>query len=1544
MSNPDLQVILEELKKLSEKQTEDFNKLTSRIDTMEKNSAALANQLNSLSQSSNINQTPVPANTLPTSTLNSTTVTNPANSSTVVPTSFSGLKTYPLIDLLDSWDEFQMTPINVPDTFPKFRCRDSLKSFKDPTEFMEEFRKAALSRSYQIQRWPQILLGCLEPVDSTWYETFLNNNWKNSLTWEKICAEFIDHFQDKNNRTLILNEIRALRMRDSLQRFSDTFIKLMNQIGLQPDDESTVSYFLNGIPPGLRKNILDKYMITDEPLNVLKCIEYAYEVESKYKLYNLSTASGTPTTTSRDTPIATTPKKTLVCDYCHNRGHIEPDCRIKAKQLARATPANNPAGNPAPTVSLQVNNAAPVPTPKNTVKGYPKTPGNDRTPMNKSNFDYAKNMATHETPIEEVICFNCFQHGHFREKCTAPKTVASYTIDRPESIPKPSELLTTLCLINGKRLTAMVDSGANASVIDRKWVIANDIPIISSEEGIIKEGLGTIKSRIGYVENIELRNGHKKINVSMEVADIADYDLIIGLDLFEPLSYKITGIPFAYPDSDDIPEQRPKVASIPIDRPPELDENGIHPSWRKVLEDNQKLPETSRCKLPNAELSLPTTGKPRYRRQYRIPYAYRNAVTKQVMQWILEGVIELAPPDTEWNHPLIAVWRPGKNGKPPTIRVCLDAQSLNEVLLVDVDNSIPTIQDVFDANKFFKWISALDLRGSYLQFPIKQEDRHKLTFTWNGVRYMFNCVPFGVRHMSSHLQRAMELLLSKYGVTPYQDDSLISSQSDEEHIETVRLVLEALTYEAGLRLNLDKCEFFCTEAKVLGHLLTRDGIKKDPAKIKAVKEFPLPATVTDLQRFMGAVNFYRNFSPKFAEICAPLDSLRNGKGAITWSESLVTAFEAVKNHFCEDMLLRNIDFTKDLYLTTDASLTGMGAWIGQYDDSRTELLPVLCASKKFSAAQQRWSATKRELWGLMWAMNKFDRYLRGRKFIARVDHKPLIYMVKNQMNNLTEGWLDTIMNYDFTCEYLPGQQNDLADALSRSNADITVCSLQISDKETILIREAEKRGKTIPDADTIKTLIENAHADGHFGVEMMYKKLYKLGFWWFNMRNDLRKYVRSCMQCLRYDTTISGYHPMVSIEADKPWDHVEIDLIGPLPESRGNYLFIFTLVDVLTGYCIVRPLRSKTMEEIAAVFWSIISEYGAPKILQSDNGKEFVNELMSAIVSLYGIDQRLITAYHPRANGLVERMNKEVSRNLKKLVDSAYEKWEEYLPTIQMSLNNRFLRRINGTPFELMHGREFNKFVNYRNAKSISDMAAAVTNRTSEINILNEVIFPAVATRVSKLRETRNMKYDKSVKIVDELEPGTIVMAVDKTKASKWDAENEGPFTIVRRTEGGAYVLADKTGVELGRRVNIENLTVVPKTDTLVTENFSDAAVVSEILEHRYQKGSSKDYEYLVKWLEDDTPSWVKSEDFYDKDIIKEYWNGALPNCARPKGKPGKKISEDDFWNPADADEVPSDDDIIYEEPRKKKPALKKKPASNKKKLGKKNSKEYSLP
>jgi hypothetical protein len=795
---------------------------------------------------------------------------------------------------------------------------------------------------------------------------------------------------------------------------------------------------------------------------------------------------------------------------------------------------------------------------------------------------------------------------------------------------------------------------------------------------------------------------------------------------------------------------------------------------------------------------------------------------------------------------------------------------------------MPVVRDVMNQLGKFEWISVIDLADSYHQFRLKKEDQPKTAFTLDGKQYMFTVVPFGLKIMTGHMQRIMEQLLEELNIRPFQDDIAIASLSKDEHVRLVKQVLEKITYGAGLRIRLKKCKFFRTEARVLGMLATREGIKMDPQKVDSILKWPKPNDGKAMQRFLGAANFNREFSHQFAKIAAPLEECRNLK-VIEWTEVRVKAFEELKKLFASNILLHHIDWGKKVYLTTDASQFGIGAWIGQIDQ-RGKLVPVICASRKLSSSEQRWPATKRELYGLMWAMKKFRHYLLGRHFVARVDHKPLVALLKNKMTMLTEGWMETIMEYSFSTEYLPGEKNSFADALSRSFA---VNSVSVEDQAIAKMEwEAELRGCQLLGESLRLGMIERTHAMGHFGGKSIFQKIIKQGFWWPRMRNDIDAVIKKCDQCLCYNVQKEGFHPAKSIIAKNPWDHIQIDLVGPLPMSEEGFTNILTIVDVCSNYTVVRPLRNKDMETIGRELWKVFADYGTPKILQSDNGTEFVNQVLDAMRVVYGIDHCLITAYHPRANGLVERRNKEVSRALRKFCEGTFGAWQDWLPLVQISLNDAVSERTGTAAFSLMFGQKFNDFHDFSNVELPSDTDKVFVDVKQHWDQFKKLVLPAIEKKTKAVKAKQEENLNTTRKQVGCLQPGTKVMAIDSMRSSKWEAVYEGPFTVVRQTRGGAYVLKNELGEEMSPKRTIEMLKVIDDTtveeqhdaeDELQPKSLSQKSLedsdkiyeVEDIVAHRMKNGK---YEYKVKWKGYKTKTWEPYSNFNGNRVVTDYW------------------------------------------------------------------------
>jgi hypothetical protein len=140
----------------------------------------------------------------------------------------------------------------------------------------------------------------------------------------------------------------------------------------------------------------------------------------------------------------------------------------------------------------------------------------------------------------------------------------------------------------------------------------------------------------------------------------------------------------------------------------------------------------------------------------------------------------------------------------------------------------------------------------------------------------------------------------------------------------VTLVLEVLE-KVDMELHPEKCVFHAKEVEFLGYILTQDGIKMDPAKVKAVLDWPIPKIVIEIQEFMGFANFYRRFIKGYLGIATPLTNLTKKDKAFSWTENEQFVFEELKRRFSEALILTIFDPEQSIVIKTDASDYAIGA-------------------------------------------------------------------------------------------------------------------------------------------------------------------------------------------------------------------------------------------------------------------------------------------------------------------------------------------------------------------------------------------------------------------------------------------------------------------------------------------------------------------------------------------------------------------------------------------------------------------------------------------
>lgn len=429
------------------------------------------------------------------------------------------------------------------------------------------------------------------------------------------------------------------------------------------------------------------------------------------------------------------------------------------------------------------------------------------------------------------------------------------------------------------------------------------------------------------------------------------------------------------------------------------------------------------------EIHLKEGAKPVNVRPYRLPYAHRQEIVRQMEELERNNIIQ--PSESPWNAPLIVVpKKPDPQGN-PKYRVCVDFRRLNELTIGDA-YPIPRIDEILDQLGRSRYYTTLDLVSGYHQVSIRAEDRQKTAFSTDKGHYEFRRMPFGLSGAPSTFQRLMNTALTGINGTKafvYLDDIIVYASDLKDHESKLQDVFSRLR-KFNLRLQPSKCQFLQKEVIYLGHLITDEGVKPDPGKIKCVQNHPIPRNTTEIKQFLGLSGYYRRFIEGYSQTAKPLTTLLNKDVPFEWSTECQRAFETLKQKLVEAPVLQYPDFGRPFILTTDASQFAIGSILSQGTPGQDR--PIAYASRTLNKAEQAYSTTEKELLSIVWAVKNFRPYLLGRQFKIYTDHMPLTWLfnVKDPGSRLIR-WRIKLAEYQYEVIYKTGKSNTNADALSR---------------------------------------------------------------------------------------------------------------------------------------------------------------------------------------------------------------------------------------------------------------------------------------------------------------------------------------------------------------------------------------------------------------------------------------------------------------------------------------------------------------------------------
>jgi len=312
----------------------------------------------------------------------------------------------------------------------------------------------------------------------------------------------------------------------------------------------------------------------------------------------------------------------------------------------------------------------------------------------------------------------------------------------------------------------------------------------------------------------------------------------------------------------------------------------------------------------------------------------------------------------------------------------------------------------------------------------------------------------------------------------YLDDIIVHGHTEDEYLGNLHHVIERLRAR-GITLNPEKCRFGLAQVEYVGHIINENGLDFSQQKRDKVLDFPTPTTHKDMKQFLGLANYFRDHVKDHSILVQPLQDMVSDykkHKALQWTPELTALYHEVKDRVgnCPELFFMDDDLP--VYLHTDASDYGIGAYLFQLEPSGKER-PIAFISKSLTKERLRWSVPEKEAYAIFYAFQKLEYLVRDRYFVLRTDHKNLTY-INQESSPKVRRWKLAIQEYNFDIEHIAGEDNVVADAMSR------LCAHTEDEERLCLLDEYH-----IP--KQYYKLIASVHNSvaGHNGVEKTLDKL-----------------------------------------------------------------------------------------------------------------------------------------------------------------------------------------------------------------------------------------------------------------------------------------------------------------------------------------------------------------------------------------------------------------------------------------------------------------------
>jgi hypothetical protein len=814
-------------------------------------------------------------------------------------------------------------------------------------------------------------------------------------------------------------------------------------------------------------------------------------------------------------------------------------------------------------------------------------------------------------------------------------------------------------------------------------------------------------------------------NVETEIIQLKDNFLPVGLTPLEDIfdSNDIPRKPKMQPLDARVEEcnigtiKKPKIiklsASLPPDQKPKYID--LFKEFQDVFAWGYEDLKSYDTSVIQHTIPLKPNQKPFKQKLRRINPVLLPSIEKELHKMFKAGII--APIRfSEWISNLVPTRK-----KTSEIRLCVDLRNLNQVSLKD-NYPLPKMDHILQRVVGASRISLLDGFSGFNQILVHPDDQDKTAFTtpWGTFKYVK--MPFGLKNAGATFQRAMDIAFAKEihdFLVIYLDDLTPFSKSDQEHLKHLRQIfITCIKY--GISLNPKKSLFGLEEGKLLGHIISKDGIRIDPDRIQAILQMPHPRNVKELQGFLGKINFLRRFIPNLAELIRLLNNMLKKDSKVKWTVEAKQAFESIKLALTQTPVLTNPQFDRDFIIFSFASQHTIAAVLLQKDDQGNDK-PIAFFSRALRDAPLKYQIMEKQAYALIKAIKDFRIYILYSHVVAYVP-SPIVKDILTQEN--LEGrrgkWIANILEFDIEIKptkLIKGQ--GLAKLMTEAN--FQALDINLLDSETELatpkINVAFEQSPWYSDVcyvlqnlcappglsrtksrflkmktskfcvmdenllwknhegillhcliesetDSIMQEFHAGDCGGHLYWKSTVDKILRAGYYWPTMFSDVKKFTTSCHKCQLFEGKRQLLPlPLRPISTERPFQQWGLDFIGEIhPSSSGQHRWILTATDYFTKWIEAAPCR-RANDSVIIQFLenNILARFGCPDKIITDNAAAFKSKKMVNFCHKFHITLGHSTAYYPQGNGLAESSNKSLINIIKKVLEENKKNWHKKL-------------------------------------------------------------------------------------------------------------------------------------------------------------------------------------------------------------------------------------------------------------------------------------------